>query len=142
MDCIYMRVWISWMYALSGSLEKLRQNQLWPDYFKHMVPQVQMSNFNGTHLTKILYEYLRYGLTPSEHVWCKSLAHYSIIRFWDQHIPTTQRPHLLPDISVVIKMPVLFWEQLVQLVKHTNNKKNTVKKYAPPLKLYRSVHSN
>lgn len=54
--------------CLSGFLVKLRQKQLRPDYFKHMLPEVQMSNFNGTHLTKIFCEYLRYSLTPSEHM--------------------------------------------------------------------------
>lgn len=136
MDCIHMREWINCMHALSGFLVKLRQNQLWLNYFKHMVPQVQMSYFNRTHLTKICCEYLRYSLTPSEHVWCKSLCplqHNQILRATHPNnttiSPSTWHFSSNKNASAVLQ------SQFLQLEKYTSNKKNTIKKYTPPFKI-------
>lgn len=123
MDCIHMRVWISWMCA------KLRQKQLWPDYFKHMVPQVQMSNFNGTHLNKMCCEYLRYSPTPSEHVWCKSLCslqHHQILR--STHPNNTSISSSTRHFSNNKNVNAGLQTQFLHLVKYTNNAENTIKK--------------
>lgn len=123
MDCIHMRVWISLMCALSGFLVKLRQNQLWLDYFKHMVPQVQMSNFNGTHLTKICCEYLRCSLTPSEHAWCKSLCslqHHQILR--STHPNNTTISPSIWHFSSDKNTSAVLQTQFPQLVKYTKQK--------------------
>lgn len=136
MDCIHMRVWISCMHDLSGFLVKLRQKQLWLDYFKQMVPQVQMSYFNGTHLTKIWCEYLRYSLTPSEHVWCKSLCslqHNQILRAThpNKTIISSSTWHFSSNKNA----SGVLQTQFLHLVKYTNNKKKYDKKIYTPFKI-------
>lgn len=78
-ECVN-RLDVCFIWILSEAEAK---TTLTTDYLKHMVPQVRMSNFNGTHLTKVCCAYLRYSLTPSERVWCKSLCslqHHQIPR--------------------------------------------------------------
>lgn len=63
-ECVN-RLDVCFIWILSEAETK---TTLTTDYLKHTVPQVQMSNFNGTHLTKICCEYLKYNLTPSERI--------------------------------------------------------------------------
>lgn len=124
-------------------LQEAEAKQLWLDYFKHMVPQVQMSNFNGTHLTKICCEYLSYNLTPSEYAWCKSLCslqHHQILRSTHPNYTTISLStwHFSSDKNA----NAVLQTQFLQLVKYTNNKNNTIRKYTSPLKLYCIFHSN